>query len=327
MPNGFHETRYARPSPRFWGVYLWDSAFISQVWRPWDVQTARSINRAVLAKAEQGRLQHYANRFLSSDLTQPPVMTWAVWQNYQWDGNEDALARAYPRLVAYHKWLFEHRRMECGLFFWKAPYESGMDNSPRFDARDGSPNGKISQLAAIDLSSYVVLQSETLAEMAKTLGREEQAERFSAQADRLSARIDSVLWDERSGLYYDRDVVTNQFVKTKTVASLIPLFAGIPDSQKAQRIRGHVMDSTSFNSLIPVPSVALDDPAFEKDMWRGPTWVNTTFMVLEGLRRYGFNRAASELAFKLVDGVYRTHENTGEITEFYDPNRYDFEAL
>jgi neutral trehalase len=327
LPNGFHETRYARPSPRFWGVYLWDSAFISQVWRPWDVQTARSVNRAVLAKADRGRLQHYVNRFLSSDRTQPPVMTWAVWQNYRWDRDKEALARAYPQLVAYHEWLFDHRRLDCGLFFWADPYESGMDNSPRFDAQDGSADLDTRQLAAVDLSSYVVLQSETLGKMARALGREAQAEHFSVQADRLSTLIDSLLWDDQSGVYFDRNVATGRLVDVKTVASLTPLFAGVPDSGRARRLRGHVLDSTSFHAAIPVPSVAMDEPAFEKDMWRGPTWVNTSFMVLEGLRRYGFDRAASELAYKLVDGVYRTYENTGDIAEFYDPNRYDFEEL
>ena len=327
MPNGFHETRYARPSPRFWGVYLWDSAFISQVWRPWDVQTARSVNRAVLEKAEQGRLQHFVNRFLSSDRTQPPVMTWSVWKNYQWDRDEEALARAYPQLVAYHEWLFDHRRLDCGLFFWADTYESGMDNSPRFDGQDGSTDVNTRQRAAVDLSAYVVLQSETLGKMARTLGREAQAERFSARADRLSALLDSLLWSDRSGVYFDRIMATGRLVDTKTVASLAPLFAGVPDSGRARRLRGHVLDSTSFNAQIPIPSVAMDEPAFEKDMWRGPSWVNTSFMVLEGLRRYGFGRAASELAYKLVDGVYRTYENTGDVAEFYDPNRYDFEEL
>lgn len=327
MPNGFHETRYARPSPRFWGVYLWDSAFISQVWRPWDAETARSVNQAVLAKAEQGRLQHYVNRFFSSDRTQPPVMTWAVWRNYQWDRDKGALAKAYPQLVAYHEWLFNHRRLDCGLFFWVDTYESGMDNSPRFDARDGASHIDTRRLAAVDLSAYVVLQTKTLGKMARTLGREAQAERFSARADRLSTLLDSLLWSDQSGLYFDRNVHTGRLVDTKTAASLTPLFAGVPDSSRARRIRGHVLDSTSFNSTIPVPSVAMDEPAFEKDMWRGPTWINTSFMVLEGLRRYGFDRAASELAYKVVEGVYRTYANTGNIVEFYDPSRYDLEEL
>jgi glycogen debranching enzyme len=71
--------------------------------------------------------------------------------------------------------------------------------------------------------------------------------------------------------------------------------------------------------LIPLPSVPLDDPAFEPDMWRGPVWVNTAYGVLRGLRRYGFHREASELAWRLCDGVYRVFGHERQIFEFYDP--------
>lgn len=327
-PNRFQPTRYARPAPAFRGVYLWDTAFIAQVWRPWDAATAAEVSKAVLrGAADDGRLQHFTSRLASSDLTQPPVMAWSAWATYRWSGDRTFLADAYPRLVAYRRWLYQHRRLPGGLFFWAAPYESGMDNSPRFGSRDEADVIDTRHVAAVDLSAYVALQGEVLAAMARTLGRPDEAEAFAAETRRLRARINDRLWDDEVGLYFDRDTTTGAFVRAKTVASLVPLFAGVPDAARAERLRAHILDPAAFNARIPVPSVALDDPAFEKDMWRGPTWVNTSYMIVEGLRRYGFGAAAARLSFKVVEGVYRTHAETGRVVEFYDPERYDLREL
>jgi glycogen debranching enzyme len=122
-------------------------------------------------------------------------------------------------------------------------------------------------------------------------------------------------------------MATGQFVKIKTIASLFPLFAEVPDAQRAARLRAHAMNPKEFNTLFPMPSVARDDPQFEKDCWRGPVWINTAYMAIAGLRNYGYEDDAAELAWKLVDGVYRNYALTGKIVEFYDPDRDGFKEL
>ena len=327
MPNSHFQTRYAYPSPMFRGVYLWDTAFIAQVWKPWDPATAQDINRAVLDHAKAGRLQHYSSQWGKSDYTQPPVITWSVWENYLWSGDRDYLARAYLVLKAYNRWLYENRRLPSGLFFWLHSYESGIDNSPRFGSADESYMVDMQNLAAIDINSYLVRQNRTLYKMARELEIPEEAENYSRNADDLRELINKMMWDERTGYYYDLDTAADKLVKTRTIASLFPLFAGVPDPDRARVIRDHVMSPEEFNTKMPLPSVARDDPRFEKDCWRGPIWLNTAYMVVVGLERYGYNDEAAELSWKLVDGVYKTYQNTGKLVEFYDPDRFDFKEL
>ncbi len=327
MENKFFSTRYAWPSPMFRGVYLWDTAFISQVWRPWDVETARDVNWAVLEHPVDGRLRHYTNRWRGSDNTQPPVITWSVWRNYEWGGDKPHLKDAYPVLVDYNRWLYENRRMEGGLFFWMHPYESGIDNSPRFGSKDESETVDMQSLAAIDLNSYMVVQNECLAKMAEALEKPEDADKYRARADELSRLVNAKMWDDESGYYYDLAAGSGELVKIKTIASLFPLFAGIPDEARARRLRDHVMNEEEFNTKIPLPSVARDDPTFEKDCWRGPVWINTAYLVVSGMERYGYMEESALLSWKLVDGVYRVYRNTGKLVEFYDPDRHDFEEL
>jgi len=325
--NRFHRTRHARAAPAIHGVHLWDSAFLSHIWRTWDVATAQEINRAVLDHARDGRIPHFSHRFMRSDLTQPPVIAWSMWENFLWSSDTAYLAAAYPVLQAYDAWLDEHRRLPSGLYFWYAPFESGKDNSPRFDDSTRRKQRDLRGTAAVDLSSYVALQSEVLARIAGVLGERGEQQRFEAKAADVRDLVNSLLWDEDAGFYFDRDEATGELLRVRSAASFLPLFAAVPDAARARRLRDHLMDRRSFGSLIPIPTVALDDPSYSTDMWRGPVWINVSYMIIRGLDAYGFHDDAAALAFATVDGVFRTHERTGGIWEFYDPERFDISRL
>lgn len=74
----------------------------------------------------------------TAGLIQPPNHAWAVWKIHQSDPAEsrrrDFLARAYPKLVAWHRYLATKRdRGGNGLAAIVHPWESGTDNSPLWD--------------------------------------------------------------------------------------------------------------------------------------------------------------------------------------------------
>jgi len=73
----------------------------------------------------------------TTGLVQPPVHAWAVWLVHAQDPAESArrrfLQRAYPRLVAWHRYLRERRAATDGLVAVVHPWESGTDNSPLWD--------------------------------------------------------------------------------------------------------------------------------------------------------------------------------------------------
>jgi hypothetical protein len=331
-PDWLSPVRYAHPAPAFPGIYLWDSAFIAQVWKPWDRAVAHEVNEAVLLQRDGDRLQHVAADVATSVFTQPPLVAWSAQRMFEEEAARPERARDFfEPLVGYNGWLYRERCFQsgpmAGLFFWEHPYESGVENAPRFSSRDESELADTRRMAAPDLSAYVLLQNEALAGMAELLGETRLRERFAGQAERLRELMNEHLWDERDGLYYDRDVDSGALVRSKTIASLLPLWAGVPSQERAERLLEHVLDEAAFNTLLPLPSVARDDADFSKDMWRGPVWINTAYGVLLGLQRYGFHDAASDLAYRLVDGVYQTYARCRRLFEFYDPERYDTEEL
>ncbi|WP_462330340.1 MGH1-like glycoside hydrolase domain-containing protein [Thiohalocapsa halophila] len=317
-------TRHAIPGPAFRGVYLWDSAFIAQVWRWWDPTVAADVLNAVVELRDGDRLQHVVTEFHESPYTQPPLIAWSLARLAEQLAAPRARAlaeRDFDALDAYQDWLSRHRRLDSGLYAWAHPYESGVENAPRFSNTDESALRRTDAIAAVDFSSYVVLQLDALATLAARIGRETDAARRAAEAEALRRRIDSLLWDERDGLYYDRDGAGSP-VRVATIASLLPLWAGVPDAARAERLVARIMAAEGFGTAMPLPSVARDEPQFERDMWRGPVWLNTAYGVILGLQRYGYQREAAELAWRLCVGVYRVFAAERRIYEFYDPDQH-----
>jgi hypothetical protein len=317
-------SRHAIPGPAFRGVYLWDSAFIAQVWSWWDPTVAAEVLNAVVELRNGDRLQHVVTEFHESPYTQPPLVAWSMARlaaRLPAAAAAQLAGQHYDALCAYHEWLNRHRRLDNGLYAWAHPYESGVENAPRFSNTDESALRNTANIAAADFSSYVVLQLEALAALAAHIGRHDEAARHGAAAAQLRRRIDTLLWDERDGLYYDRDAA-GSLVRVATIASLLPLWAGVPDAARAARLVARIMSTDGFGTTMPLPSVARDEPHFERDMWRGPVWLNTAYGVILGLRRYGREREAAELAWRLCCGVYRVYAAERRIYEFYDPDHH-----
>lgn len=331
-PNVFFRGYRARPATPFRAAYLWDTAFITQIWRHWDPSMAQKLLDYVFRFQRKSGLIHHAIaeilvKPLPQRATQPPLLSWAAWRVFEKSQDHSWLEGAYPKLKKYQDWLRLERRHPDGLYFWHDPYESGIDNSPRFANRNESFFDDTRRMAAVDMSSYIVLSLEALEHIAEELGLHDEALAYNQEREALKATINARLWDAVSGSYHDWDYRKEDFIRIHTVSDLTPLVAGIPNEAQAALMVSRIMDPTKYNTLIPFPSVARDEKLFVKDMWRGPVWVNMAYLGILGMDRYGYKAEATELAYRLAGGVYDTWETEGSIYEFYDPDRTDIREL
>lgn len=331
-PFGKLKHRWAMPSPKYMAAYLWDTAFISLVWKYWDMQVAGEILLPLLDnQAEDGRIPHFASFLSQSDKTQPPLIAWAITNL---DVDFQYLKDAYPKLKKYNQWLYTNRRLPNGLFFWQHSYESGIDNSPRFTDRSEKEKRDLTRIAAIDLNSYIVLQNQALITMAEKLKSENKLGEyevdialFQQKSEELVELIQKNMWDEEIGLYFDFDIIEERRIKINTIACFFPLIAGIPTDDQANRLIQHLEDPHEYNTLIPLPTVAMNDKDFVKDTWRGPVWLNTAYLVIKGLEKYKKMELSKDFASRLITGVFKTWKKSGSFYEFYDPERYDLVEL
>src|SRR5581483_7885741 len=70
-----------------------------------------------------------------------------------------------------------------------------------------------------------------------------------------------------------------------------------------------------FDLKWPVPSVPQTSDFFNPyRYWQGPTWVNTNWLIIEGLRNYQFDSQAEALKSKTLELVAKSGMN-----EYFNP--------
>ncbi|HEX7963996.1 MAG TPA: trehalase family glycosidase [Candidatus Saccharimonadales bacterium] len=104
------------------------------------------------------------------------------------------------------------------------------------------------------------------------------------------------LWDPYTESYYPRDFITHRLLKEQSVAGLLPLYAGVITKERARLLVKSLENEHMFGPAYPVPSVPLDSPWFKPTgYWQGPAWFNINWLIMDGLRRYGYHDHAAAL--------------------------------
>ncbi len=104
------------------------------------------------------------------------------------------------------------------------------------------------------------------------------------------------LWDPFNANYFSRDFLTHKLLKEPSVGTMLALYAGTIPQEHANSLVHQLNDKHSYYSNFPVPSVPLNSPWFKPtNYWQGPTWVNINWLIIDGLKRYGFLSEAAEL--------------------------------
>ncbi|HET7271075.1 MAG TPA: trehalase family glycosidase, partial [Rubrobacter sp.] len=392
---------YTRPGPRLYPhQWSWDSAFIALGYATFDQERAiRELTHLFANQWTNGLLPHIvfdprSHRYFpgmdywhakcapsavcnykTSGVVQPPLHATAALAVYRRAGDhagDRAGARAFletvfPRLVAWHDYLYRERDPENeGLVYIRHPWESGMDNSPMWDpillrmcltpqeipeyrrvdtqavSAEDRPEG-----AAYDRFAYLVkLFSERdyderrirvdcpflvqdvlfnallcqgeqdLAEIARTLG--EDPSPHELRAHRTAYAMNGKLWDAQHGTYLGFDLVVSQPIRVYAAAGFIPLYAGVPNEERAYRMVESLEQggySLEGRRIVPVPSYDPYGYGFSPSRyWRGPVWINMNWLLMRGLYRYGFEKEAERLGNTIIELVRRAG-----FYEYFDP--------
>ena len=315
----FYTTREAMtPSMiHYVGVWQWDAFFHALAYRHVEKHLAHDQIRIVLdhqredgmipdAIHDEGtvtRLDHP----IVADVTKPPLIAWASYKLYEHDPDREFLDEIYEPIVRWNNWWFEHNDTDRnGLCEYQHPYSSGLDDSPLWD--EGMP------VEAPDLNTYLYLQQESLSKIARVIGREDDAETWRGRAEAMARRLVELAWNEEAGLFWAR--ANGRRVNVRTPFNLFPLITGQMPAEVVKRLVAHLTDERQFWSRYPVPTVAMDDPKYDPiKMWRGPTWVNVNYLLIEGLQRSGYANLARELRRRTLDLI----NSRDDIYEYYHP--------
>ena len=114
------------------------------------------------------------------------------------------------------------------------------------------------------------------------------------------------LWCEEDQRYYSRNFITKEWIREPYIGSLAPLYSGAITKRRAKKlVDDQLKNQLEYWTRYPVPSVPLTSKHFNHlKYWQGPTWINTNWLLIDGLRQYGYEsevKTIREQTLKLVD--------------------------
>jgi hypothetical protein len=348
--EGFRRTdgvpfAYTRPSPGHypWQWY-WDSCFTAIAWRHLDPgRSRRELGSLLSAQRDDGFIGHtifwntplrgprrYVYNVTSSAATmtssiQPPALAWA-WRIAVGDPAEE------PRIAAQFDWLSGHRDLDGdGLIWIVQPDESGLDASPQFDViwgrRAHARAGYIELVRrnrrlgfdlrrALDAGGPVCCEVTTNVLHALSLMALGRPSSTPAIVERM--------YDERRGLFFPLAHPPSGKAPPVTWSALAPLaLPDLPEEIGRRLVEEHLLDERKFWLPVAPPSVSAAEPTFSRRdasllrirrYWRGPTWINSAWLLWLGLVRLGYDRPAATLVERVAAAM-----GPAGLREYYDP--------
>ena len=244
---------------------------------------------------------------------------WSALNMYYLSGRDgDYLAQLADCLRRFDAYLWRWRDSDGdGCLESFCVYDTGEDNAVRYGAApvycetDTPPvDADVVPMASMDIMSFSYAARDTLAQISRLTGDGQEAF-WRGEADRVASRLRERLWDEARGACFDRDR-RGQTMPILTHNSLRCMYWGSFSQEMADRfVREHLLNPEEFWTPLPLPSVAVNDPAFRnapENNWSGQCEGLTYQRAILALERYGWEPVVTRLGHRLmravIDGGY-----------------------
>jgi len=213
------------------------------------------------------------------------------------------------------RYLYERRRTPEGLVFITHPWESGADDSPRWDGWiDGEVEPGVGWRHDTDLvaaaafcaagsamwsrrfvavpAGFNALTAHAFLEFGALTGDGTWITRGRA----LAAAIDEHLWNAREELWDDLAVVAGgPSVSVPTLDGALPALV-TDDGSRARRVLGQLRDPARFAAPFGLTYTARRHPTFDPTgYWRGAAWPHLNYLCWLVARRWDDGPLATEI--------------------------------
>lgn len=271
---------------------------------------------------------------------QPPLLGW-VWAEVAERAGDGRFAdEGRAILTRFHEFLVRERADDDGLIGILQPDETGLDATPAYDAPLGwRCHPKIGFLAlqafnrrrAYDYRRVVAdggfHATDVLVNTAWILGWQGLARLGEPGAAEHASSLTSALvrrmFDRKAGIFF-AEGPCGELLRVSTWAGMAPLaIDGLPGDVGHRIVNEQLLNPRCYWLDYPVPSTAACEPTFVpgsdrylwiERYWRGPTWLFSTWFVLRGLLRLGYEAQAAHL----VDRTLALIRQSG-FREYFNP--------
>lgn len=326
-----------------YALFCWDSFFTAWLlnrerpdiaW-PCALETFRHmVDESFVPNVAQGSGR------VSRDRSQPPVAGLCLLGMDRLSPDPDALRAVWPALLAWNRWWDAKRRNGRDTISpGSEPFEpvvgdpaefvqpntasggaleAGMDNAPLYDDAPFDADTHQTMVEDVGITSLYIADCESLAELARRMNREDEADELERRTERYARGLDD-LWCEAEGIYLNRRLDNGEWIRIRAPNCFYPLLTrGVPRERAERMVREDLMHPDRFFGEWMIPLCPRDDPAFSEQLYlRGRIWPPWNFLVYLGLARYGFDGARREVvarSHRLLERNWREH---GVVAENY----------
>lgn len=196
----------------------------------------------------------------------------------------------------------------------RAGSETGWDFSSRWLA-DGHTLSSIrtTQLLPVDLNSLMAHMEQTLSHAYALKGDSDRAGSYAAMARTRIGAIRRLLWDARDGIFTDYLWPDAKQTDAVTAATIVPLFLHLATADEAARV------AAAIRGRLLRPGGLTTSLELNGQQWDSPNgWAPMQWMAVSGLRGYGENALAGEIARRWIEREIAAYAQAGVLLEKYN---------
>jgi alpha,alpha-trehalase len=186
--------------------------------------------------------------------------------------------------------------------------ESGFDISFRF----GPYGADTHHYAPVCLNSLLYKTESDMERVATLLGDKQAATQWRQRAEKRQKIIQTLLWNQPRGLFFDYDVHTKQQSSYEYASTFYPLWVGLATPAQARSVVKNLPLFEQAGGL----AMSTKETGVQWDYPYG--WAPMQLLAVEGLRRYGYNAEADRISVKFLSMVLANFLRDGTIREKYN---------
>ena len=239
----------------------------------------------------------------------------------------------------YESWTLDNMTAS-GLLVWGDDVAIGNDNDPTTFGRPYFSS------ANVFLNSFYYKDLEAAAKLARQLGRESAYVEMSAKLKVLGEAIHHHCWDPRDRFFYTADVQcvdrraelipnirpgmkmswSTIPIRIQTFTGFLPMWCKLATSEQAKSLVAHLRNPETFAGVYGVRSLSAAESMYSLEAssnpsnWLGPVWIIVNYLVWSGLKQYGFDREAVDLADRTTKMLVADLAKNGSLNEYYHPD-------
>lgn len=332
----FDGRRIVIPHPKRFPIpYCWDSAFHILALNQIDLSLSKENIECLLSLVDTyGMIPNAPSSKADQDLrSQPPIIFHAVWDYWIKTQDSQFLQKCYASLKKYYEWWnrfgclekpfispFTGVRQKSHLTACWAVCSTGMDNHALYDFCGGKTLERDGwhyiPCKDVILSCSHAHAAKIMADMAEILGLKDDESHFRTEFNSRIQAICKHLWNPEDNFIYPA-MLNGRPIKVKSIQAFTALYAQVLTKSKVAKLIEHLTMQDEFWSEYGIPTIALNDPKYmtpqpnwlyspDPYYWRGTIWAPTTMLTYIGLKNYGYENLAIELAEKWTKLIDKT---------------------